>query len=61
MTTTTTNVRIWSLRVYKGVRGETFTVRWVVDGREFYETYKAKPLAVNLLSELKKAFRKGVG
>ena len=59
MTTTTTNVRIWSLRVYEGVRGETFTVRWVVDGCEFRETYKAKPLAVNLLSELKKAFRKG--
>ena len=60
MTTTTTNVRVWSLRTHEGARGRTYNVRWKVDGRVFSKTHKAKPVAVKQCAELNKAARRGV-
>ena len=32
MTTTTTDVRVWSIRINDGARGKTYNVRWIVAG-----------------------------
>lgn len=60
MSTTTTDVRVWSIRTYDGVRGKTYKVRWIVDGRSFSKNYKSKPPAVKQHSELRKAVRRAV-
>jgi hypothetical protein len=60
MATTTTNVRVWSIRTYDGVRGKTYNVRWIVGGRSFSKNHKSKPPAVKQRAELLKAARRTV-
>jgi hypothetical protein len=40
---TTSDVRVWTIRVYEGVRGKTYTVRWRVGGRDFSKTHSRSP------------------
>jgi hypothetical protein len=60
MTTTTTDVRVWGISTYDGVRGKTYKVRWKVDERQFCKTHKSKPPTVKQRVELSKAARRGV-
>ena len=60
MTTTTTDVRIWSVRTYQGVREETYNLRWRVAERTFCKTYKLKSAAFKHRAEMSKAARHGV-
>ncbi|MCD0482790.1 site-specific integrase [Streptacidiphilus sp. ASG 303] len=57
--TTTYDVRIWRIRPYKGKRGTTYTVRWVVASEEKRETFATEALADSFRSELVSAARKG--
>lgn len=59
-TCTTSHVRVWTIRVYEGVRGKTYTVRWRVGGRDFSKTHKSKPVATKQRSELSRAVRTGI-
>lgn len=56
---TTYDVRIWKIKTYKGARGTTHTVRWIVAGKEFPSTYTAFAAADAFRSELLTAQRKG--
>jgi integrase len=58
--TTTIDVRVWTIRVYEGVRGKTYGVWWRVDGRVFSKTHKSKPAATKQRSELNRAARRGL-
>ena len=60
MVATTTDVRVWGIRTYDGIRGKTYKVRWIVDGRSFCKTHKSKPPAVKHRAELLKAARREV-
>jgi len=60
VTTTTTDVRIWSVRTYHGVREDTYNLRWSVAGRTFCKTYKLKSEAVKHKTELSEVARHGV-
>ncbi|MFY1687685.1 tyrosine-type recombinase/integrase [Plantactinospora sp. WMMB782] len=55
----TYDVRIWSTETYKGKRGNTYWVRWIVAGRRQKEPFKTKALAESFRSELVAACRKG--
>jgi hypothetical protein len=56
---TTYDVRIWKTEVYKGKRGTTYSVRWVVAGQHMREGFKSKALADSFRSDLVAAARKG--
>lgn len=64
---TSYDVKIWDLRENKSTRVDTkgrprpstFTVRWLVAGREFPKTFKTKGLADSFRSELIKAAKGG--
>ena len=53
------DVRVWSLRKYKGARGTTYTVRWSVEGHEYQKTFGTMKLADSFRSELQIASRSG--
>ena len=53
------DVRIWSLRKYKGARGTSYTVRWRVNGQERQRTFGTQKLADSFRSELHIAARAG--
>src|SRR6266508_1131735 len=56
----TYDVRIWTLITYKGKRSTTYTVRWVVAGDRFQQTFATKSLAESFRSKLITAAREGV-
>jgi integrase len=58
---TSYDVRIWKIDVYKGKRGNTYNVRWVVRPRvrPFKEPFKTSGLADSFRSQLVSAARKG--
>ena len=56
---TTYSVHIWKITVYNGMRGNTYYVRWIVDGKEWKEPFKAKALADSFRADLLSAQRKG--
>jgi hypothetical protein len=56
---TTYSVNIWKITVYNGKRGNTYYVRWIVDGKEWKEPFKAKALADSFRADLLSAQRKG--
>lgn len=58
--TTTYNVRINQTEVVAGVRGNSYKVRWTVDGRRWKEPFKSAALAESFRSELVAASRKGL-
>ena len=41
----TYNVRFRGIRKYKGRRGNTYTVRWTVNGKDWQKTYPTAKLA----------------
>lgn len=53
------DVRIWKTDVYKGKRGNTYYVRWSVDGKAWKEPFKTEALADSFRAELVAAARKG--
>ena len=55
---TTYDVRIWQIEPYKGQRGTTYKVVWIVAGRRWKETYKTVALAESFRSNLLAAARK---
>lgn len=55
----TYDVKMWKTAVYKGKRRTTYTVRWVLDGQEWRETFATNALADGFRSELVKATRRG--
>jgi integrase len=56
---TTYKVRIWKTEIYKGSRGSTYYVRWVVDGRPRRQPFKTRALAESFRSDLVSAARRG--
>ena len=58
---TSYDVRIWKIQTYAGQRGQTYAVRWAVDGQRFRQTFKTTALADSFRSELMTAARKGEG
>ncbi len=56
---TTYDVRMWKTEVYKGQRGNTYYVRWIVAGGPRKEPFKAAALAESFRSDLIAAQRKG--
>jgi integrase len=57
--TITYNVRINQTEVVTGVRGNSYKVRWTVEGRRWKEPFKSAALAESFRSELVTASRKG--
>ena len=55
------DVKIWALRARKNASGKatSYGVRWVVDGEEFYESFRVRPQAESFRSELITAQRRG--
>jgi integrase len=51
--------RPWKIRTYKGRRGTTYAVRWVVAGVEFHDTFATIALAESRRAELVTAARNG--
>lgn len=56
---TSYNVRIWKTSVYRGKRGNTYYVRWTIDGKPWKEGFKTQALADSFRAELVAAARKG--
>ena len=56
---TSFDVRIWAIRAYKGKKKTTYSVRWAVGGKEFFETFGTKALAESFRASLLSATRKG--
>lgn len=56
---TTYDVRVWKTEVFKGKRGNSYRVRWVVGGKPFKEVFKSEALADGFRSDLVAAARKG--
>lgn len=56
----TYDVRIWSILTYKGKRRTTYTVRWIVAGKYFPETFTTRKLAESFRAKLLSAAREGV-
>ena len=54
------DVRFWKIRVYKGKRGRTYSVRWTVGGEEFHDTFGTSTLAESRLAELRTYARNGI-
>jgi integrase len=57
--TTTYNVRIHQTEIVPGTRGNSYRVRWAVDGRRWKKPFKSAALAESFRSELVTASRKG--
>lgn len=55
----TYDVRFWQTKVYTGKRKNTYRVRWLVDGREYGETFENATLADSYRSSLVAAARSG--
>jgi integrase len=49
---TTYDVRVWKTETYRGQRGNSYRVVWLVDGRRFRETFKTQALAESFRSTL---------
>lgn len=56
----TYDVRIWNTTTYKGKRATTYTVRWIVAGEKFQDTFTTSKLAESFKSKLTTAAREGV-
>ncbi|MBA2950329.1 tyrosine-type recombinase/integrase [Streptomyces himalayensis] len=56
---TTYNVKIWSIRVYRGKHKTSYSVRWALDGREWRAPFDTRALADAFRSELVSATRRG--
>lgn len=52
-------VKVRKIRVYEGMRKTSYTVRWVVNGRTFQETYDGEKLAEGRHAELLSKQRRG--
>lgn len=59
MTRPTFKVKIWGIRPNRGARKTTYTVRWVVDGKEQQDTFATRKLADAFRSSLMAAIRDG--
>jgi integrase len=59
MMATTFDVRVWTVGTYKGVRGNTYYVRWSVAGERFKQYFKTRALADSFRADLVKAARTG--
>jgi integrase len=55
----TYDVKIWAIRENRGAKRTTYTVRWMVAGKEFPETFPTKGLAQSFLADLRKAAKSG--
>lgn len=53
------DVRFWAIRVNRGTRKTTYSIRWLVAGAEFRDTYDTKGHAESRLAELRTAARAG--
>ncbi|WUD75271.1 site-specific integrase [Streptomyces sp. NBC_00510] len=56
---TTFDVRVYKILIYKGSRKTSYTVRWVVAGKPFRETFGTSALADSFRSDLVSATRRG--
>jgi integrase len=56
---TSFDVRIWTIRITKGARKTTYTVRWVVGPKPHTKTYSTKALAEGRRSDLVAAAARG--
>ena len=56
---TSRDVRIWALRVNKGKRATTYSVRWAVAGQEHHDTLKHRAQADGFRAELLTYAQKG--
>jgi len=54
------DVRVWSIRVYKGSRGTTYIVTWLVAGLRHQQTFATRKLAESFRAGLITASRGGV-
>jgi integrase len=54
------SVRIWATRKYKGARGTTYGVRWVVGGKESHRSFATAKLADGFRAQLLTATRDGI-
>ena len=54
------DVRVWSIRVYKGRRDTTYTVRWMVAGSLYQQTFSTRKLAESFRAGLITATRGGL-
>lgn len=53
------DVRVWSIRTYKGKRGTSYNVRWRVGATSHGRTFGTKKLAESFHAEILTAYRKG--
>jgi integrase len=56
---TTLDVKVWGVRVYKGKRRSTYTVRWRVHGRDQQRTFDTRKLADSFRATLLVGVRNG--
>ncbi|MEU4092991.1 tyrosine-type recombinase/integrase [Streptomyces sp. NPDC026673] len=56
---TTYNVKIWSIRIYRGKHKTSYSVRWALEGREWRAPFDTRALADAFRSELVSATRRG--
>lgn len=56
---TTYDVKIWSIRAYRGRRTSSYRVRWLVAGEQFEERFREYALAESFRSGLVSAARQG--
>ena len=54
------DVRVWSIRVYKGRRDTTYTVRWMVASSLYQQTFSTRKLAESFRAGLITATRGGL-
>lgn len=54
------DVRVWSISRYRGKRGTTYTVRWIVAALRFQDTFPTRKLAESFRAKLLTAAREGV-
>jgi integrase len=55
----TYDVRVWKTEVFKGKRGSSYRVRWIVDGKPCKRAFKLEALADSFRADLVAAARKG--
>jgi len=53
------DIRVWAIRVYKGRRGTSYTVRWQVAGSPRQQTFTTRKLAESFRAGLITATRSG--
>ncbi|MDC7338947.1 tyrosine-type recombinase/integrase [Streptomyces lydicus] len=56
---TTYNVKIWSIRVYRGKNKTSYSVRWALNGKEWRAPFATRALADSFRSELVAATSRG--